>query len=180
MARFALDRCIRRYRGNHRVRRFRCRDQFLVVAFAQLTYRESLRDIEPYLGTVPDRLYRMAIGHPVSRTTLADANEKRDWRIYADFVQSLIHEARHLHAGESLDVELEQTVYALDSSTIDLCLDLFPWALFQEESGAIKLHTLLDLRGSIPAFLRVTDGKVHDLRILGRRSWSSSAASEVR
>jgi hypothetical protein len=165
-SRFTLDRCIRRYRGNHRVRRFRCRDQFLVMAFAQLTYRESLRDIEACLGAVPDRLYRMGIGHPVSRTTLADANEKRDWRIYADFAQSLIHEARRLHAGEALDVELEQTVYALDSSTIDLCLDLFPWALFQEDHGAIKLHTLLDLRGSIPAFLRITDGKVHDVRIL--------------
>lgn len=165
-SRFTLDRCIHRYRGNARVRRFSCREQFLVMSFAQLTYRESLRDIEACLGSVSDRLYHLGIRHTVSRTTLADANEKRDWRIYADFAQSLIHEARRLHAGETLDVELEQTVYALDSTTIERCLDLFPWARFQEESGAIKLHTLLDLRGSIPAFLRITDGKVHDVRIL--------------
>ncbi len=165
-SRFALDRCIRRYRGNHRVRRFSCRDQFLVMAFAQLTYRESLRDIEACLGALPDRLYHMGIRAPVSRSTLADANETRDWRIYADFAQVLIAEARRLYSGESLDLDLEQTVYALDSTTIDLCLSLFPWALFQSESGAIKLHTLLDLRGNIPTFLWLSTAKLHDVRIL--------------
>ncbi len=165
-SRFALDRCIRRYRGNHRVRCFSCRDQFLVMAFAQLTYRESLRDIEACLGAIPERLYHMGISAPVSRSTLADANEKRDWRIYADFAQGLIAEARRLYASDPLEVELEQTVYALDSTTIDLCLSLFPWALFQSESGAVKLHTLLDLRGNIPAFLWLTTAKLHDVRIL--------------
>jgi hypothetical protein len=165
-SRFTLDRCIGRYGGNRGVRRFRCRDQFLVMAFAQLTYRESLRDIEACLNAFPERLYGMGIRGPVARNTLAVANEKRDWRIYADFAQSLIAEARRLYAAEPLGMELGQTVYALDSTTIELCLDLFPWARFQEESGAIKLHTLLDLRGSIPNYVWLTDGKVHDVRIL--------------
>jgi hypothetical protein len=165
-SRFTLDRCIRRYRGNHGVRSFSCRDQFLVMAFAQLTFRQSLRDIEASLGAVPERLFGMGLRSAVSRTTLADANEKRDWRIYADFAQVLISEARRLYAGEPLDLELEQTVYALDSTTIELCLELFPWALAQEGSASVKLHTLLDLRGSIPAFACITFGTYSDLRIL--------------
>lgn len=165
-SRFTLDRCIRRYRGNHGVRSFSCRDQFLVMAFAQLTFRASLRDIEASLGAVPERLFGMGLRSAVSRATLADANEKRDWRIYADFAQVLISEARRLYAGEPLDLELEQTVYALDSTTIELCLELFPWALAQEGSASVKLHTLLDLRGSIPAFACVTSGTYSDLRIL--------------
>jgi hypothetical protein len=165
-SRFALDRCIRRYRGNHRIRRFSCRDQFLAMAFAQLTYRESLRDIEACLGAIPERLYHLGIRSPVSKSTLADANETRDWRIYADFAQVLIHEARRLYAGESLGLDLEQTVYALDATTIDLCLSLFPWARFRRRKGAIKLHTLLDLSGSIPTFVRITEGTVHDVNVL--------------
>lgn len=165
-SRFTLDRCIRRYKGNHRVRSFSCRDQFLAMAFAQLTYRESLRDIEACLGAIPERRYHLGIRGSVSRSTLADANEKRDWRIYADFAQSLIQEARRLYAGESLGLELEQTVYALDASTIDLCLALFPWARFRRAKGAIKLHTLLDLNGNIPTFLRITPANVNDMRIL--------------
>jgi hypothetical protein len=165
-SRFVLDRCIRRYGGNRGVRRFSCRDQFLTMAFAQFTYRESLRDIEACLGALPERLHAMGIRSRISRSTLADANETRDWRIYADFAQLLIAEARRLYAGDSLDVDLEQTVYALDSSTIDLCLELFPWASFQEQQAALKLHTLLDLRGLIPAYLWITDGKLHDVRIL--------------
>lgn len=165
-SRFTLDRCIRRYDGNRGVRHFRCRDQFLVLAFAQLTYRESLRDIEACLNAFPERLYGMGIRGPVARNTLAVANEKRDWRIYADFAQSLIAEARRLYATEPLGIDLGHTVYALDSTTIELCLDLFPWASFRERSGAIKLHTLLDLRGNIPNYIWLTDGKVHDVRVL--------------
>jgi hypothetical protein len=164
--RFALDRCIHRYDGNRRVRRFRCRDQFLVMAFAQLTARESLRDIEACLNAFPERLYAMGIRGSVARTTLAAANEKRDWRIYADYAQILIAEARRLYASEPLDLELEQTVYALDSTTIEFCLDLFPWACYQETSGAIKLHTLLDVRGNIPSYIWFSDGKMHDVRVL--------------
>jgi hypothetical protein len=165
-SRFALDRCIRRYRGNHRVRSFSCRDQFLVMAFAQLTYRESLRDIEACLGAVPDRLYHMGIRGTVARSTLAEANEQRDWRIYADFAQVLIAEARRLYAGEPLGLELDQTVYALDSTTIELCLALFPWARYSQKRAALKLHTLLDLRGSIPAYACITPASFPDPRIL--------------
>ncbi len=161
-----FQRCVRRYQGDSRVRRFSCWDQFLTLAFAQLTYRESLRDIEACLGAVPERLYHMGIRSPVSRSTLADANEKRSWRIHADFAQLLIHEARTLYVEESFGIDLDQTVYALDSTTIDLCLSLFPWAYFRRAKGAIKLHTLLDLRGSIPTFIQITDGSVHDLNIL--------------
>jgi hypothetical protein len=161
-----FQRCVRRYRGDYRVRQFTCWDHFLTLAFAQLTYRDSLRAIEVSLGAVPERLYHMGIRAPVSRSTLADANEKRNWRIYADFAQILIHEARKLYAGESFGIDLKETVYALDSTTIDLCLSLFPWAHFRRAKGAIKLHTLLDLRGSIPTFVQVTDGSVHDLNIL--------------
>ncbi|HEX7050323.1 MAG TPA: DUF4372 domain-containing protein, partial [Longimicrobiales bacterium] len=136
-SRFALDRCIRRYGGNRRVRRFTCRDQFLVMAFAQLTYRESLRDIEATLAAVPERLYHMGIRAPVARNTLAVANEKRDWRIYADFAQVLIAEARRLYVDGPLALDLEQTVYALDSTTIDLCLSLFPWAYFRTTKSGV-------------------------------------------
>ena len=165
-SRFTLDRCIRRYRGNHRVRSFSCRDQFLVMAFAQLTYRESLRDVEACLSALPDRLYHMGIRSKVSRSTLADANEQRDWRIYADFAQGLIAEARRLYAGEPLDLDLAQTVYALDSTIIEFCIELFPWAQFQGHVAGVRLHTLLDLRGSIPAFIRIAPGSFRDSHML--------------
>jgi hypothetical protein len=165
-SRDALDRCIRRYRGNYRVRAFSCRDQFLVMAFAQLTYRESLRDIEACLSALPERLYHMGIRGKVARSTLADANEQRDWRIYSDFAQGLIAEARRLYAGEPLDVDLKHTVYALDSSIIELSLELFPWARFQRHVAGVRLHTLLDLRGSIPAFARITPGSFRDSQML--------------
>ena len=159
-------RCVERYNGNHNIRSFSCWDQFLCMAFAQLSYRESLRDIESCLRSMKNKLYHMGIRGNVSRSTLADANEKRDWRIYADFVQVLIHIARELYSGDEFDVELDEIVYALDASTIDLCLSLFPWAKFRKTKSAVKLHTLLDLRGNIPAFISITDGKVHDVNIL--------------
>ena len=158
--------CVDRYGGNYRTRSFSCFDQFMCMAFAQLTYRESLRDIECCLRTMHEKLYHMGIRGKVSRSTLAHANENRDWRIYCDFAQILIHEARQLYVNEDFGLELEQTVYALDSSTIDLCLSVFPWARFRRTKGAIKLHTLLDLRGNIPSFIAITDGKVHDVNIL--------------
>lgn len=158
--------CVDRYNGNHRTRSFKCYDQFLCMAFAQLTYRESLRDIECCLRAMGKKLYHMGIRGKISRSTLAYANENRDWRIYCDFAQILIHEARQLYANDDFDLELQQTVYALDSSTIDLCLSVFPWARFRKTKGAIKLHTLLDLRGNIPSFVAITDGKVHDVNIL--------------
>jgi hypothetical protein len=159
-------RCVQRYHGNRGVRSFRCWDQFLCMAFAQLTYRESLRDIEACLGAVPGQLYHLGIRGSVTRSTLADANEKRDWRIYADFAQVLISEARRLYAGEELDLALEQTVYALDSSTIELCVSLFPWSRYQKHAAGVKLHTLLDLRGNIPAYLHITSGSHPDRNIL--------------
>lgn len=165
-SRDALDRCIRRYRGNHRVRTFTCRDQFLAMAFAQLTYRESLRDIEACLGAIPERLYHMGIRGSVTRSTLADANERRDWRIYADYAQVLMSEARRLYAGEALALDLDQTVYCLDSSIIELCLALFPWANYQKDTAGVKLHTLLDLRGNIPAYVRITPGNFSDNLVL--------------
>lgn len=165
-SRFALDRSIRRYGGNRRVRRFSCREQFLAMAFAQLTYRESLRDIQACLGAVPDLLYHMGFSGPVSRSTLAEANEKRDWRIYADFGQKLIATARRLYVDEPFGVDLDQTVYALDSTTIDLCMSLFPWAHFRSTKSGVKAHTLLDLAGNIPAYLWITDAKTGDVRIL--------------
>lgn len=165
-SRDALDRCIRRYRGNYRVRSFTCRDQFLVMAFAQLTYRESLRDIEACLGAIPERLYHMGIRGTVTRSTLAGANERRDWRIYADYAQVLMAEARLLYAEEPLALDLDQTVYCLDSSTIDLCLGLFPWAAYQKDAAGVKLHTLLDLRGYLPAYACITPGNFSDNRIL--------------
>ena len=158
--------CVNRYSGNFRVRSFTCYDQFLCMAFAQLTYRESLRDIECCLRAVRQKLYHMGIRGKVSRSTLRDANEKRDWRIYSDFAQVLIHEARGLYVDDDFGLELKETVYALDSSTIDLCLSVFPWAQFRRTKAAIKLHTLLDLRGDIPTFIWITDGKVHDVNVL--------------
>lgn len=162
----AFRRCVDRYRGEHKVRSFSCWDQFLCMAFAQITYRESLRDIEACLRSMRGKLYHMGIRGKVSRSTLADANEKRDWRIYADFAQILIDIARKLYQGDDFGVELVETVYALDSTTIDLCLSVFPWAIFRKTKGAIKLHTLLDLRGNIPSFVWITHGKVHDVNIL--------------
>ena len=162
----AFRRCVARYPSRYRRRGYSHWDQFLAMAFAQLTYRESLRDIEACLGTVPDKLYHMGFRSQVSRSTLADANERRDWRIYADFAQVLIREARRLYVDESLGLELDHTVYALDATTIDLCLSTFPWARFRSTKGGIKLHTLLDLRGSIPVFIWITDAKLSDVRIL--------------
>jgi len=159
-------RCIQRYRGHYKMQRFSCRDQYLCMAFAQLTYRESLRDIEACLRAQHSKLYHMGIRARVSRSTLADANEKRDWHIYADLAQALIHIARRLYLHEDFGVEIDQTVYALDSSTIDLCLSMFPWAHFRKTKSAVKLHTLLDLRGNIPTFISISDGKLHDVNIL--------------
>lgn len=158
--------CVNRYRGNRKVISFSCFDQFLCMAFAQVTYRESLRDIEACLRSQQNKLYHMGIRGMVSRSTLADANENRDWKIYADFAQVLIHHARELYADEEFGLELKETIYALDSTTIDLCLSLFPWARFRKSKGAIKLHTLLDLRGNIPVFIQITDGLMHDVNIL--------------
>ncbi|MBD3266147.1 IS4 family transposase [bacterium] len=163
---YEFSKCVERYQGNHGYKKFSSRDQFLCMAFAQLTYRESLRDIETCLRSMKNKLYHMGIKGNVCRSTLAYANEKRDWRIYADFAQTLIHQARDLYANEDFGVELKETVYALDASTIDLCLTLFPWAKFREEKGAIKLHTVLDLRGNIPVFIHISDGKVHDVNVL--------------
>jgi hypothetical protein len=159
-------RCVDRYNGNYHMKQFSCLDQFLCMAFAQLSYRESLRDIESCLRAMHTKLYHMGIRSRVSKSTLADANEKRDWRIYADFAQVLIHIARELYADDDFGVELDETVYALDASTIDLCLSLFPWARFRRAKAAIKLHTLLDLRGSIPSFISITEGTVHDVNVL--------------
>jgi hypothetical protein len=160
--------CVAQYTGNYKVKSFTCWDQFLCMAFAQLTYRESLRDIQACLRGTRHKLYHMGIRGNVSRNTLANANKIRDWRIYSDFAQVLIRKARRLYANESFGVELDQTVYALDSTTIDLCLSLFPWALFRKRKGAVKLHTLLDLRGSIPTVVIITHGRIHDVTILDR------------
>jgi hypothetical protein len=159
-------RCVARYYGNRYKKTFSCLDQYLCMAFAQLAYRESLRDIEACLRAQKDKLYHMGIRGNVSRSTLADANERRDWRIYADIAQALIRIARTLYADEELGLELDNTVYALDASTIDLCLSVFPWALFRSTKSAVKLHTLLDLRGNIPTFIHISDGKLHDVNIL--------------
>lgn len=159
-------RCVARYGGAHKVKTFSCLNQYLCMAFAQLTYRESLRDVEACLRAQQSKLYHMGIRSRISRSTLADANESRDWRIYADFAQSLIAIARRFYAEEPLGVDLNDTVYALDASTIDLCLSVFPWAPFRSTKAAIKLHTLLDLRGNIPTFLHISDGKLHDVNVL--------------
>jgi len=158
-----LCRCIQRYDGNKNIKFFTCQDQYRCMAFAQLTYRESLRDIEVCLKAQSNKLYHMGIRSKVARSTLADANEKRDWRIYADLALSLIQTARRLYANEDLGLELNNTVYALDATTIDLCLSVFPWAQFRRIKAAIKLHTWLDLRGNIPSFIHISDGKLHDV-----------------
>jgi len=158
--------CVNKYHGDYRVRTFTCWEQFIVMAFAQLTYRESLRDIETCLRAMQNKLYHLGIKSNISRSTLADANEKRDWKIYADFANILIKEAKELYKDEKFLNELDETIYALDSTTIDLCLSLFPWAKFRSTKGAIKVHTLLNLQNNIPAFINITDGSVHDVNIL--------------
>ena len=158
--------CVARYRGNHRARTFSCWDQFLCLAFAQLTYRESLRDIVACLNALKERLYHMGIRGRIARTTFSDANDRRDWRIYADFAQVLIREARSLYANDAFGVALDGTVYALDATIIDLSMTLFPWARFKSMQNAVKLHTLLDLRGNIPTFLCITPAKIHDVNFL--------------
>lgn len=164
---YEFNKCVDKYKGNHRVRSFTCKEHFYVMGFAQLTYRESLRDIESCLTAFSSKLYHSGIKQPVSRTTLAEANENRDWRIYADFAQVLIREARRLYKQDNeFALDIDNMVYALDSSTIDLCLSLFPWAKFRKAKGAVKMHTLLDLRGSIPTFVHLTDGLCHDVNVL--------------
>ena len=161
-----FHRLVTRYDGDYRVRTLPCAEHFRVLAFAQLTYRESLRDIEACLSAQSAKLYHMGIRSPIKRSTLADANEGRDWRIYAEFAQRLIGQARKLYAEEDLGLDLSNTVYALDSTTIDLCLSLFPWAPFRSTKAAVKMHTLLDLRGNIPSFIHISDGKLHDVNVL--------------
>jgi hypothetical protein len=163
---YEFHKCVSRYDGDYKSRGFSCRDQLLAMAFAQLTYRESLRDIEACLRSMHGKLYHLGFRGRVARATLAGANELRDWRIYADFAQVLIGMARPLYAHDPIGVDLDQSLYALDSTTIDLCLSLFPWARFRQHKAAVKMHTLLDLHGNIPTFIRVTDGKVHDVNIL--------------
>jgi len=161
-----LARIVARYHGDHSVQTFRCTEQYRAMAFAQLTYREILRAVEACLSAPPGKLWHMGFRGPVRRSTLADANQVRDWRIYAEFAQRLIAQARRLYARESLSVDLKETIYALDSTTIDLCLSLFPWAHFRSTKAAVKMHTLLDLRGNIPSFIRISDGKQHDVHAL--------------
>jgi len=163
---YEFHKCVARYRGDDHLRSFSCWDQFLAMAFAQLTYRESLRDIEACLRSMTSKLYHIGLRGNVARSTLADANESHDWRIYADFAQVLIGIARPLYADDPVGIELDQSLYALDSTTIDLCLSLFPWARFRRHKAAVKMHTLLDLHGNIPTFIRITDGTVHDVNIL--------------
>ena len=161
-----FHRCVERYNGNHKVKSFTCLDQYLSMAFAQLTHREGLRGIEVCLRSQQKKLYHMGFRGGISRNTLSNANKIRDWRIYADFAQALIKIARPLYAEEDLGLDLDNTIYALDSSTIDLCLSAFPWALFRSTKSAVKLHTLLDLRGNIPTFIHISDGKLHDVNVL--------------
>src|SRR3984957_20270962 len=170
-----FDTCVRRHGGDSRPRGFSCRDQFLCLTFAQLTFRESLRDIETCLRAFQSKLYHAGFRGNVSRSTLADANRSHDWRIFADFAQVLIGRARKLYADEPMGVELEQTAYALDSTTIDLCLALFPWARFRRRKGAVKLHTLIDLRGNIPCFIHVSTGKMADVKALDHLSVEPAA-----
>lgn len=166
LPKYEFDTCVRRYQGNHRVRKLSCHQQFLVMAFAQLTWRESLRDIETCLRALGAKLYHSGIRQPTARSTLADANETRDWRIFADFAQVLIQEAASLYANDPFGVELQQAAYALDSTTIDLCLSLFPWATFRRRKAAIKLHALLALQGNVPSVIIITPASVHDVKIL--------------
>src|SRR6202047_3626318 len=163
---YEFQKCVTRYRGDYQQKTFSCWDQYLSMAFAQLTYRDSLRDIEACLRSMQGKLYHMGFRGKVARSTLADANESRDWRIYADFAQVLIGIARPLYAHDPMGVDLEHSLYALDSTTIDLCLSLFPWARFRRHKGAVKMHTLLDLHGNIPTFISITSGKVHDVNVL--------------
>jgi hypothetical protein len=172
---YEFRRCVERYHGNYKITSFSCWDQFLSMAFAQLTYRESLRDIEACLRAAPAKLYHMGIRSRISRNTLAHANQVRDWRIYADFAHVLIKAARDLYREEPFGIELDQTVYALDATTIDLCLSLFPWAQFRRHKSAVKLHTLLDLRGSIPTVVIVTGGQIHEVNILDELIWEAGA-----
>jgi len=158
--------CVKRYRGNYKIKDFSCFDQFLCMAFAQITYRSSLRDIETCLRSMKNKLYHMGIRSQIARNTLSNANNTRDWRIYADFAQVLIHSARDLYINEDFGVDLKNTVYALDATTIDLCLSVFPWARFRKNKAGIKLHTLLDLRGNIPTFIEITEALLHDVNIL--------------
>jgi hypothetical protein len=166
LPRYEFQKCVSRYRGDYQQKSFSSWDQFLAMGFAQFTYRESLRDIEACLRSVGGKLYHMGFRGKVSRSTLADANESRDWRIFADFAQALIAIARPPYVNDPIGVDLDASLYALDSTTIDLCLSLFPWARFRQHKAAIKLHTLLDLRGNIPTFIGITDGKVHDVNML--------------
>lgn len=166
VSKYEFNKCVEKYKGNYKVRQFSCWDQYLSMSFAQLTFRESLRDIEACLQAQSHKQYHIGLRNRVTRSTLADANEKRNWRIYSEFAQKLISESVALYANEDFGVELKNTVYALDSSTIDLCLSLFPWAKFRKNKAAVKLHTLLNLRGSIPTFIEITDGLTHDVNIL--------------
>lgn len=164
--RHSFRKCVQKYNGNYKVHSFSCWEQFIVMAFAQLTYRESLRDIETCLRAMQNKLYHIGLQSNISRSTLADANEKRDWRIYADFAMILINQAKELYKDEKFFNELDETIYALDSTTIDLCLTLFPWAKFRTTKSAVKIHTLLNLQNNIPAFIYITEGSVHDVNIL--------------
>ncbi|MBZ9631548.1 IS4 family transposase [Salegentibacter sp. LM13S] len=167
ISKYEFDKCVAKYNGNYRVRSFTCWEQFIVMMFAQFTYRESLRDIESCLAAISGKLYHSGVKSKVKRSTLSDANEKRDWRIYAEIAQLLIGEARELYKEDhNFSVNIDEIAYALDSSTIDLCLSLFPWAKFRKNKAAVKMHTQLDLRGNIPTFIEITDGKVHDVNIL--------------
>jgi len=172
---YEFRKCVERYDGNYKVKTFTCMDQFLCMAFAQLTYRESLRDIEACLRGARPKLYHMGIRSKISRNTIAHANETRDWRIYADFAQVLINIARELYANEDFGLELDQTVYAFDSTTLDLCLSVFPWAKFRKRKAGIKLHTLLDLQGNIPVIIRITPAKIHDVNILDELLFEAGA-----
>ena len=172
---YEFRKCVDRYNGDYKIKSFSCWDQFLTMAFAQLTYRESLRDIEACLRLAPNKLYHMGFRGKISRNTLSNANHTRDWRIYADFAQVLISTARSLYAEDDFGVHLKRTVYALDATTIDLCLSLFPWALFRKTKAAVRLHTLLDLRGSIPTVIIITDGKTHEVNILDQIIWEAGA-----
>ena len=163
---YEFRKCVDRYDGNYHTSSFSCMDQYFSMAFAQLTYRESLRDIEACLRSRREKLYHLGFRGRISRSTLAEANEKRDWRIYADFCQIMISQARSLYAEEDFGIELKESAYALDSTTIDLCLSLFPWASFRKHKAAVKMHTLMDLRGSIPSFIEITNGRLHDVNIL--------------
>jgi len=173
---YEFDKCVQRYNGNYKVQHFNCRQQFMVMSFAQLTNKESLRDIEACLNAIPEKLYHAGFRSLIKRSTLADANETRDWRIFADFAQVLIPEARALYKTDNnFNIDIDNMVYALDSTSIELCLSLFPWAKFRKNKGAVKAHTLLDLRGAIPTFIKLTDGLCHDVNILDELEYEPGA-----